>query len=213
MPTQTDVAYETIKSRILSGEYKPSQSLTEVMLVTDMNVSRNTVKKALLKLASEQLILIEANKSAIVRSFSLDEMVQKIDVREVLEGLIMEAAFPFITKKTIAEMDSIIRIMQKYIQTNDLLKYSEENIKFHKIIYDACPNKFATDVVLSIKTQLRLYNLRVILLPGRSLTTFKDHKDIYHAICAGNREKAVFYIRKHIANIREVITTHFSFLK
>jgi DNA-binding GntR family transcriptional regulator len=213
MPTQTELVYETVKQRILSGEYKPAQSLTEAMLVSDLNVSRNTIKKALLKLASEQLVLIETNKTAIVRSFSLDEMMQKIEVREVLEGLIMEQAFPFITKDILAEMGNIISSMQSYIQANDFVNYSETNLKFHEIIYNVCPNKFAVEVVQSIKTQFRLYNLRIILLPGRSQTTFEDHKNIYRAICEGNPEVAVLYIRKHFANIKQVITTHFSFLK
>lgn len=214
MPTtQTDVAYEEIKKRILNGEYRPAQSLTEALLVADLNVSRNTIKKALLKLASERLVLIEPNKSAVVRFFSLEDVVQQIEVREALEGLIMEQAIPCITTEHTAEMGSIIALMQSYIQANDLINYSACNERLHKVIYDTCPNKYATELVLDIKARLALYNLRVIFLPGRSQTTFEEHKNIYQAICARDSEKAVAAIRKHIANIKKTICDNFSFLK
>ncbi|MGL5573662.1 MAG: GntR family transcriptional regulator, partial [Cetobacterium sp.] len=54
-----DFAYEEIRKKIISGEYKPNENLTEIFLSNSLNVSRNTIKKALIKLENENLIVLE----------------------------------------------------------------------------------------------------------------------------------------------------------
>jgi DNA-binding transcriptional regulator YhcF (GntR family) len=107
---QTSQAYQVIRDKILGGVYRPAESLTELALAQELGASRNTVKKALLRLASENLVVIEENKRAMVRSFSIDEVLQNLRVREVLEGLIAREAIPAMSDADFEEME----IMKKH---------------------------------------------------------------------------------------------------
>ncbi len=44
-----ETAYVYIKERILNNTYKPSQKLTEIQLADEIGVSRNTIKKSVVK--------------------------------------------------------------------------------------------------------------------------------------------------------------------
>ena len=50
MKRANEIAYDHIKNRILDGIYRPAQRLLEAQLSDEIGVSRNTVKKVLLKL-------------------------------------------------------------------------------------------------------------------------------------------------------------------
>ena len=56
--TQTTIVYNKIKKKIESGEYSPAQSLPEATLAKEYNVSRNTIKKALLMLENDAYLWI-----------------------------------------------------------------------------------------------------------------------------------------------------------
>lgn len=49
----TTMVYESLKDKILRGVYSTSASLPEVELANEYNVSRNTIKKALLMLEND----------------------------------------------------------------------------------------------------------------------------------------------------------------
>ena len=71
MANQTIDVYKSLKENIIKGIYSPSESLPELELSKQYGVSRNTIKKALLMLEKESLVMIEINKGAKVRSYSM----------------------------------------------------------------------------------------------------------------------------------------------
>ncbi|MGL5230301.1 MAG: GntR family transcriptional regulator, partial [Cetobacterium sp.] len=160
MPNQMDFAYEEIRKKIISGEYKPNENLTEIFLSNSLNVSRNTIKKALIKLENENLIVLEKNKGARVKSFTLQEVLDYLEVRLALEILIITKVVQEITEEQLLKLSEVMENMKKCFEENNLVKYSENNQIFHKIIYDSCSNKVAVKSVEIIKSQLNRYKLK-----------------------------------------------------
>ena len=89
---QTDAAYHYMKDKILDGTFKPAQKLVETQLAELIGVSRNTVKKALLKLEQENLVALEVNKGATIKSFTLEEILNYLEIQELLDGLVVKSA-------------------------------------------------------------------------------------------------------------------------
>jgi DNA-binding GntR family transcriptional regulator len=57
------------------------------------------------------------------------------------------------------------------------------------------------------------YNIRTILITGRSERTIAEHWDIYKAIKARDIDKAVKYIRQHLSSIRKLFEENFRLLQ
>ena len=212
MRDQTNQAYQEIRQRILDGVYRPSESLTEVTLALELGVSRNTIRKALLKLESENLVLIEDNKRTRVRSFSIEEVMQYLEVRELLEGLVVRQSVPFLGEKELDEMRAILAEMRECLEAHHPLQYSQQNRRFHEVVYRVCPNRPAVEMTRVIKNQLRRYNIKTILVQGRGDDSFAEHSRILAALERRDAEGAEALMRRHIANLRTVLQNHFELL-
>lgn len=212
MSKQTDAAYQYIKQRILEGSYKPAQKLNESELSEAIGVSRNTVKKALLSLQQENLVQIEDNKGASVKSYTLEEVKNYLEIREVLEGLVARKAAGNISDEELNELEQILARMYLCIQENRLDDYSASNMEFHKVIYSTSKNDEAVEMITIIRTQLIRYHFRTILVPGRTQESYKDHKKILEALKARDGKLAEEAVRNHIANVRNTIEKNYNYL-
>lgn len=210
---QSDKTYEYIKRKILDGVYKPSQRLTEHQLSEELKVSRYTVKMALLKLERENLVKIEKNKGATINSFTLDEVINFLEIREVLEGLVARYAAKNISEKQLVELREILDKMHQYLENQEFDSYSHLNNKFHNVIYDASNKPQAVELIDRIKTQLIRYHFRTILIPQRNLSSYKEHKRILEALESRNEDQAQAAVKHHISNIRQTIEDNYELLK
>ncbi|MBQ9663562.1 MAG: GntR family transcriptional regulator [Oscillospiraceae bacterium] len=209
---QTTMVYEKLKDRIEKGYYSPSESLPEVELATEYNVSRNTVKKALLMLENDSYVTIEQNKGAKVRSYSKKEVLDYLEFRVELEGFITRLAVEHFTKKDLEKLEAIYAKMGQRREENDLMGYSALNQQFHATIYAACPNRMATDTLVHMKNQMRKYNAKTILVPGRDAHSYEEHGKILAAIRAGDAKEAEACIRHHVESVRKTFEDYYSLL-
>ncbi|MCU6602211.1 GntR family transcriptional regulator [Peribacillus frigoritolerans] len=212
MSKQTDYAYEYIKQRILDGTYYPSQKLNESDLSEIIKVSRNTLKKAFMKLEQENLVKIEKNKGATIKSFSLDEIMNYLEIREVIEGLVARKTAKNISDLHLETLEGILDKMQEHIQTNQFDEYSKCNKAFHDIIYNASENPQAIEMIKVIKTQLQRVHFKTILVPGRKEDSLKEHTQILEALKKRDEKEAEEAVKFHISQIRNTIKNNYVYL-
>lgn len=210
--SKTDYVYRMLKNEIINGLKKPSETLPEKELSEQYKVSRNTIKKALLMLEKENIVIIEPNKGAKVRAYSLAEVLEYLELRAVLEGFIVRSATLHFTQEKVNEMQEILTVMKGHLENNELLLYSQNNQKFHKVIYDTCPNRTAVEMTLALKSQMSKYNTKTILIPGRDAQSFSEHSAILSAIQNKNADLAESLMILHIHNVRRTFSENYSFL-
>lgn len=208
----TEDVYTYLKDKIVTGEYKPSEKLVESILATELKVSRNTVKNALLMLQKENLIEIEKHKGASVKAFTLDEVINYLEIREALEGIIIKSVVSEIQDEDLEKLEHIIEKMEEYIKEGNLNEYSELNREFHNIIYSISKNVQAVELVSIIKTQLIRFHFRTILAPNRSDQSLIEHKRIFESLKKRDKDAAVDAIQTHISHVRKTIKEYYQFL-
>ena len=69
-----DQAYQTIRDKIISGEYTAGSHLKEARIAEDTGASRTPVREALRRLNAEHLVRFEPNRGAYVNSWSLEDI-------------------------------------------------------------------------------------------------------------------------------------------
>ena len=207
-----EIAYEYMKERILEGTYHPSQKLIENDLALEIGVSRNTVMKALLKLEQENLVVLEKNKGATIKSFSLREIINYLKIREVLEGLIGFSAAENITNEDLKKLEDILEKMKEFLKQNNFDGYSAQDLLFHEIIYNASDNEQAIAMVKIIKQQLKRLQIKTLLVPGRNENSFLEHTNILQALQERDPRKVEEKLKEHVANIRYTIESNYTFL-
>lgn len=80
-----DVVYQTIKERIVSGQYKPGQPLNEKEIIQELGVSRTPFREAIHALDQENLVQLFANRGIFVREITAKDLQDNFEIRLLLE--------------------------------------------------------------------------------------------------------------------------------
>ncbi len=83
----TDHVAEALFRRLVAGDLRPGDRLTEVQLAEELQVSRTPVREALQRLTTLRLLEHDTHRGARVAGPSLGELCQVYEVRECLEGM------------------------------------------------------------------------------------------------------------------------------
>jgi DNA-binding GntR family transcriptional regulator len=142
----------------------------------------------------------------------VDEVLEFLEVREELESFIIRNTIRNITEEQVDELSTLLDKMIKLKEEKNLLEYSNCNKQFHKVIYDACSNKTAVNLTLTLKDQMKKYNGKTILAPGRDESSLSEHTKILEAIRNRDEKTAELYMRIHIRNVATTFKTYYSLL-
>ncbi len=214
----SDVAYEYIRKKILSGEYPPGHFLMTEALSGEIKVSRTPVREALHKLSAEGLVSISPRLGASVKKMDVKEFREMCELRLALEGHtaglaalnhnqadLREIRFALEEMRTLTE-----RIVASKKEDAFIKDLSREDIRFHIAIMDAAKN----DLIKSEILRLHLVNRLMIgpIHPARSPLTKSEtdanrrkvlasHEEIYDAISRSDARAAKEAMERHIQDI------------
>jgi len=116
------------------------------------------------RLEAEGLISIESRRGAYVREFSIKEVSDLYELREVLELHSIAAAE--ITQALLSEMAESIERTKKFLTAGDKLKHIEEDLRFHGMIASATGNAEFCRVFENIQQKSLLCRYRTYHLSG-----------------------------------------------
>jgi len=195
----TDVAYDFIRKKILSGEYTPGHALMTEVLSTAVGVSRTPVRDALRKLEMDGLVTIRPRQGASVKRMSLKEFREICEMRLALES---HAAGLAAANRTEAELHEIeIALMAMRQLTDDIIAAPRdqpllgdlvlEDVHFHIAIMTAAHNELIKKEILRLHLINRVVwgrldkeqpKMRKVDQDARRRAVLAKHEDIFSAI-------------------------------
>jgi len=138
-------AYE-LRQKIVNGELPGGTRLYEVALAEELQISRTPVREAMSRLAEEGLLERARGGGFEVRSFTLLDVLDAIDLRGVLEGTAARlAAEQGVSAKAMARAraitDDIDGCFNRLGEPVDFDRYSELNAAFHDVLAGFCGSR------------------------------------------------------------------------
>jgi DNA-binding GntR family transcriptional regulator len=192
---------EGLRRDILSGIFAPGERLVELQLTKRYGVGRAAVRSALIELAAEGLVEREANRGAVVRRMSLNEVIQITEARAALESLLATHAARQASDDEREELLGIERRMRIAVAGGEHLEYSELNALLHRRIREVSRHTVASDLVANLKNRAARHQFRLALLPGRPDASLIQHSEIVTAIVAGDETGAGEAMRIHLESV------------
>ena len=128
--TAQQFAYEVVRREILRGNLTPGTRLAQGNIAAQLSLSTTPVREALRRLASEDLVRIDAHRGAIVRGVDKDELREIYEIRLLLEPLAMRKATVRITDE---ELDRAERLWERMNGSDDVSDWAETNRDFHAL--------------------------------------------------------------------------------
>lgn len=181
-----EIVYDTLKERILKGQYSPGQRLITNDLANEFNVSRMPIREALQRLeASTGLVSLIPHKGATVVVTSEEDLVEVFHIRVALESLAARLACPNMKSKQIDHLETINQKIIALEHKDDEEYFQELNLEFHSILWIAARSPRLETMLRSLYDASRNYRYISIKLPGRLEEIVKEHKDIIAALRSG----------------------------
>ncbi|MBE7212677.1 MAG: GntR family transcriptional regulator [Gluconacetobacter diazotrophicus] len=127
-------AYTHISSRLIGGAMRPGEKLILRPLAARLGLSPTPVREALLRLVSEQALVLDDRGSAIVPVMTAEQFREMCDMRSDLEARAAERAA---AAATAGEMDALQRLCDETVTLWNDGSYQEmleANARFHRLI-------------------------------------------------------------------------------
>jgi DNA-binding GntR family transcriptional regulator len=194
-----------IRHMIIDGSLSSGQRLIESDLVTLFDVSRGTVRQALMRLESEGVVERERNRGARVRQISLKEAIQITEARSVLEGLCARKAAELATEAERQRLREIGEQMSQAVADGDVVAYNDLVDDLHTAIREVSHQNAAAELLQRLRYQSVRHQFRVSLLPGRPAIGLREHLQVIDAICSGDADLAEAVMREHLSSVIDAL--------
>jgi len=196
--SKAQVVYMVLYDRIRKGILRPGERLLEQELANELGVSKTPVREALHKLSEQGLVTLEPYKGAYVAQFSVEDLLEIMEIRAVLEGLAARLAAKTITEEALEELNALIERFEAVSKKGTPQDWIEANAQFHSAIAAACGNKILKELLSGFQRKILLSS--TLGIGEDSQKSIKEHKDIVEALWARDPDRAEFFARRHVWN-------------
>ena len=196
------VVADSIRERILAGEYEPGARLAEERLSEELGISRMPVREALRALAAEGLVTLNPRRGASVTEYSEAHAKELIEVRATLEALNAKLAAQRRDPQQIAELRKILDDGSRITERTDPAKIQDANARFHEALSALGANSVLRTIVRSLRDRTAIIFARQSRLRVRA--NWAEHAEVLRAVIAGDAELAGLLASRHVYNAAEM---------
>lgn len=195
----TTITYERLKKAILSLELLPGQALAERSLEILLESSRTPIRAALVKLESDGLVR-KGDRSYSVAPIEVDELEQAFAFRALLECSAVRAAAAVATPEDIARLRDLARDSSASSHEVEVRapKAEEFHLEFARIAGNVFTIRALQDI-MRVVYRARWLDLKA----DKDDVGSREHNTIIDMIEAGDPDKAVALMEKHVAHSRD----------
>jgi len=197
----TQLAVTALRTALLNGDLSPGQRLVEGELAETYNVSRASVRAALIALTAEGVVERIPNRGARVRIVSVAEAVAITECRMVLEGLCAAKAAERVTDTEIEVLTGLGEQLQRSVSDGDPMKYSSLNRELHRLVREYAEQPVAAELLDRLNGQIVRHQFRLALRAGRPQVSLPEHLAIIDGIARRDPGAAEAAARAHLSSV------------
>jgi DNA-binding GntR family transcriptional regulator len=204
MANQTPIARhhvrEELQRRILSGETRPGERLTQQSLAKELGVAQGTVRESLLELQWMGLVESVDRLGVFVGNIDAARLCEAYQVREFLEGLASRLACLHAGRADLADLRRVADHVWELSNENKVEEMGAADRAFHLQIMRLSRNK----ILLRLAEGYRVLSMAVRASRDPRVV-YEEHLQIVDAIEHNAPEEAERIARVHVEGARRMI--------
>ena len=179
---------DILRTRIIEGYFPPGTRLSEQTIVSELGISRNTLREAFRLLTHERLLLHELHRGASVRKLSVADVVDLYRVRKAVECAavrLLVAGHP-----GIARIEQAVADGERAGEAGDWNHVGTANLRYHQAIVALAESPRLDELMRGVLAELRLV-FHVMADPRRFYEPYlARNREILTTIQAGEATRA-----------------------
>lgn len=207
----TEKAYYILEEAIVTLELKPGQSYSEKELSSFINIGRTPVREAIKKLEQTRLVEIIPRSGITILPIRLEEALLQMEVRRLLEKLIMLRATKFATAK---EREHLLELAGRYeiaTKNKDAVEAIRIDDEFNFFIADCARNVYAAGALKPLQpSSRRIYFQRYYVDEEMTKNINYGHIGLMRAIASGSTDEVTKYLDKLFDYLKDLVVKSFN---
>lgn len=207
--SQSDMAYQTLKEKIVTLALPPASLLNESDLMAELGLGRTPIREALRQLAFENLVVILPRRGTIVADVNVSDLQKIFEIRLDLEVCAARLAAQRATPTQIGAMDLLFQEATQIIEEGDHIKLIQLDHQAHSLIAQASQNEFLEVMLERLYTHvLRLWYISLHEVDNLSQAV-AEHRDLVAAIKRRDVVATEQLMRNHILGFQKAFLAVF----
>jgi DNA-binding GntR family transcriptional regulator len=193
----TAIVLEQIRDRIVTGQLRLGEQLSENVLAEQLGVSRTPVREAFLKLAAERLVEVRPQRGTFVFACGHGDVRDICALREILEAGALRLAVERDRSGLLHELEANVAAAER-VRLESPVEYQPYDHAFHELIVSGSGNRELTEAYAQISGRVRALRHRLIRTLEHVAGSQAAHRAVAAAVRAGDDAGAETALRHHV---------------
>ncbi|MEL6101682.1 MAG: GntR family transcriptional regulator [Pseudomonadota bacterium] len=204
--TSVDEIYAYLFEEISALRLRPGDKISEADIAMKFGVSRQPVRDAFSRLATQDLLLIRPQRATEVKRFSMREIIKSRFVRLSVEKEILQRAASLCDNNGAEILQTALEEQEQSVKDRDIDRFNALDYDFHRLICQIAQTEFAFDVILAEKSKVDRLCTLSLSKGDRMPELVEDHRAIAAAISRQDGDAAIKAGVHHLSRLDETIT-------
>jgi DNA-binding GntR family transcriptional regulator len=192
--TTAEAVADQLRLEIHSGQLLPGARLMQGEVSERLGVSTTPVREAFALLQADGLVRLDPHRGAVVYMPTLEELLELMEIREVLENHALVKAAQNITPKSIKSMQTTLNQMRKA----DANVRADHHRGFHHLVFQHAGNPRLSTMIAGLRDACTMH------WPGREPEAEDvEHQQMIEALTKGDTKAMVALNRAHLRTTRD----------
>ncbi|SFJ56796.1 DNA-binding transcriptional regulator, GntR family [Bosea sp. OK403] len=190
--------YDDLSGRILKGEFRPGEALSEIKMAAHYGLSRTPIRQAFHRLSVEGLLSIVPQVGSFVAPIQLSAVRDAQFVRQTVECRAVRSAALATGDEKERVLNGLLKEQAGIISRHDHYGFFSSDEDLHRALMLIAGHPHVWDFILSMKTQLD--RLRYLSLESQDWLEmiFHQHEQLVKCVLAHDADGAVALMETHL---------------
>lgn len=194
----SEAVYETVLEAILGGQLAAGQSISELELARQLDVSRTPVHEAMGQLIKDGLVQQKPNRRPVIASFTARDVADIFDMRRLLETEAASRAADRLDRLTLQRLQSdCARLREAVDQPDFIQQWTVHDNQLHSAIAQASGSPRLCDDIMRYRRLHDCMNRLFNTVEGL-IQAIEEHLAILRGLSSRNPEAAAQAMSTHI---------------
>lgn len=208
----SEVVVRYIKDRIMSGQLKSGDKLTEADISKELAVSRAPVREAMRELSIQGIITFQPRKGSQILEMDLDDIMETFDLRYILEIQVLEILIGkcILDKNDFKKLEDLTKQMMDLEEANislhtKIYTLNSLDIAFHSYLWERSGSPRRFQILEGLYFQLLIAMNQDIITLGTCSIKAREHYRIINALQKNDIQLTLSEFDNHISTYVEAV--------
>jgi DNA-binding GntR family transcriptional regulator len=203
----SQIAYQGIRHMLYTKELVPGQRIAYRDLAEKLQLSPTPIIQALKWLELQGFVCHEANRGYFMAPFSLKEIEELYELRELVEPALIPATIQRIDKEGLEELKAALEAHLSAEREFYLKERLFKNREFHMTLASLSGKETQIRLLQNVFDMLFLKYGGNYFPTASLMSTDQEHQEIYDSIALRSLERAQKVLKNHLTNVKVQVLT------